>query len=300
MRCSAPISTSRPSATSAARAASATASPWTISIPTPCPRCSGRARPATASASPATPARTPRNSRAAWAWRTWWVPRSAGASPSPILAFFRRLIAEAGCPPDQIVYVGDRVDNDVLPALAAGLQAIHIARGPWGVVQARWPEAEGLRRIRSLAELPALLASISPDCCFSISFGRSNVRDTARCCDPHHRSPIGNHRRLDHRRLNAVVWTHADFDPDRCRRPGGGLFVLLAVPVRASDRARAARHRFAGVGARRRARRSVTANGILGSAAFGPMSIPFGVFLMVAAGIAGLLVYQAPKSGAPR
>ena len=45
---------------------------------------------------------------------------------------------------------------------------------------------------------------------------------------------------------------------------------------------------------------AVTANGILGSAAFGPMSIPFGVFLMVAAGIAGLLVYQAPKSDSPR
>ena len=78
------------------------------------------------------------------------------AKPDP--AFFQRLIAEAGCRPDQIVYIGDRVDNDVLPALAAGLQAIHIARGPWGVVQARWPEAEGLRRIRSLDELPALLA----------------------------------------------------------------------------------------------------------------------------------------------
>ena len=45
---------------------------------------------------------------------------------------------------------------------------------------------------------------------------------------------------------------------------------------------------------------AVTANGLLGSAAFGPMSIPFGVFLMVAAGIAGLLVYQAPKSDARR
>jgi FMN phosphatase YigB (HAD superfamily) len=78
------------------------------------------------------------------------------AKPDP--AFFRQLIAEAGCPPDQIIYIGDRVDNDVLPALTAGLQAIHIARGPWGVVQARWPEAEGLRRIRSLAELPAMFA----------------------------------------------------------------------------------------------------------------------------------------------
>jgi hypothetical protein len=45
---------------------------------------------------------------------------------------------------------------------------------------------------------------------------------------------------------------------------------------------------------------SVTANGLIGSAAFGPMSIPFGVFLMVAAGIAGLLVYHAPKSDTSR
>jgi hypothetical protein len=45
---------------------------------------------------------------------------------------------------------------------------------------------------------------------------------------------------------------------------------------------------------------SVTGHGVLGSATLGPMSIPFGVFLMVAAGIAGVLVYQAPKSDAPR
>jgi FMN phosphatase YigB (HAD superfamily) len=78
------------------------------------------------------------------------------AKPDP--AFFRRLIAEAGCAPGEIVHIGDRVDNDIVPALRAGLQAIHVARGPWGVVQARWPEAQGLRRIRSLAELPAMLA----------------------------------------------------------------------------------------------------------------------------------------------
>lgn len=79
------------------------------------------------------------------------------AKPDP--AFFQRLIAEAGCAPAEIAYIGDRVDNDVLPARAAGLQAIHIARGPWGAVQARWPEAAGLTRIRSLAELPEMLAA---------------------------------------------------------------------------------------------------------------------------------------------
>ena len=76
----------------------------------------------------------------------------------PDAGFFRRMVAEAGCEPAHITYIGDSVSNDVLPALAAGLQAVHIARGPWGVVQARWPEAQGLRRIRSLAELPAILA----------------------------------------------------------------------------------------------------------------------------------------------
>ena len=78
------------------------------------------------------------------------------SKPDP--GFFRRMVAEAGCDPAHITYVGDNVSNDVLPALAAGMQAIHIARGPWGVVHARWPEAQGLRRIRSLSELPAMLA----------------------------------------------------------------------------------------------------------------------------------------------
>jgi FMN phosphatase YigB (HAD superfamily) len=60
--------------------------------------------------------------------------------------------------PRDITYIGDSIDNDVLAALAAGLGAIHVARGPWGKVQARWPEARALRSIRSLVELPALLA----------------------------------------------------------------------------------------------------------------------------------------------
>ena len=38
--------------------------------------------------------------------------------PSP--AFFARLVAEAGFEPAEVAYVGDRVDNDVEPAAAAG------------------------------------------------------------------------------------------------------------------------------------------------------------------------------------
>ena len=51
--------------------------------------------------------------------------------------------------------MGDRVDNDVVPALAAGMVAVHIRRGPWGYLHE--PPAEAIR-IHSLDELPAVLA----------------------------------------------------------------------------------------------------------------------------------------------
>jgi HAD superfamily hydrolase (TIGR01662 family) len=81
------------------------------------------------------------------------------AKPAP--EFFARLIEEAGAPPAEVVYVGDRIDNDVVPAAAAGLAAVHIRRGPWGYGQSDWPEASRARaRIDSLSQLPEVLAGI--------------------------------------------------------------------------------------------------------------------------------------------
>jgi FMN phosphatase YigB (HAD superfamily) len=74
----------------------------------------------------------------------------------PDAAFFQRIVAEAGAVARDITYIGDSIDNDVLPALAAGLDAIHVASGPWGMVQARWPEARSLRSVPSLVALPPL------------------------------------------------------------------------------------------------------------------------------------------------
>ena len=79
--------------------------------------------------------------------------------PDP--AFFGRMCERSGLPAAAIAYVGDRVDNDVLPALAAGMAAVHVRRGPWGVIQADWPGAERASlRVRSLAELPDRLAEL--------------------------------------------------------------------------------------------------------------------------------------------
>jgi FMN phosphatase YigB (HAD superfamily) len=72
----------------------------------------------------------------------------------PAAAFFARVAAEAGVPVAEIAYVGDRVDNDIEPALAAGMVAVHIRRGPWGYLHEPPPAAV---RIESLDELSQVL-----------------------------------------------------------------------------------------------------------------------------------------------
>lgn len=59
----------------------------------------------------------------------------------PSSAFFARVTLAAGVPASAILYVGDRLDNDVLPARAAGMRTALIRRGPWAAIQSRCPEA---------------------------------------------------------------------------------------------------------------------------------------------------------------
>jgi HAD superfamily hydrolase (TIGR01549 family) len=76
--------------------------------------------------------------------------------PSP--GFFARVVDAAEVPAPQIAYVGDRLDNDVLPARSAGMFSVFLRRGPWGHVHAHWPEATlADARIDSLEELPGVL-----------------------------------------------------------------------------------------------------------------------------------------------
>jgi FMN phosphatase YigB (HAD superfamily) len=73
--------------------------------------------------------------------------------------FFARCVAAAGCAPAALLYVGDRIDNDVRPALACGLQVAHLRRGPWGyILPGEDVLGRCLFRLDSLAELPALVA----------------------------------------------------------------------------------------------------------------------------------------------
>jgi HAD superfamily hydrolase (TIGR01549 family) len=72
----------------------------------------------------------------------------------PSSRFFERLLDEVDAEPAEVAYVGDRVDNDVVPAAAAGMFAVHIRRGPWGYLQSGTEQAAA--QIRSLDELPAV------------------------------------------------------------------------------------------------------------------------------------------------
>ena len=77
--------------------------------------------------------------------------------PDP--AFFARVVELMESRPHELAYVGDRVDNDVLPAARAGLIAIHVRRGPWGRLQPT-PE-EATLGLDDLASLPDALASLT-------------------------------------------------------------------------------------------------------------------------------------------
>ncbi|MEZ5856544.1 MAG: HAD family hydrolase [Hyphomicrobiaceae bacterium] len=56
--------------------------------------------------------------------------------PNP--AFFQCLSRACGAEFRDMVYVGDRIDNDVLPALGVGMAAVWLRRGMWAQAHADW------------------------------------------------------------------------------------------------------------------------------------------------------------------
>jgi putative hydrolase of the HAD superfamily len=77
--------------------------------------------------------------------------------------FFSRLVRDLGVPAERVVAVGDRWDNDVEPAIEAGLPAVlldregAIPRGSGGDGDVEAAERARVPRVRTLLELPRLL-----------------------------------------------------------------------------------------------------------------------------------------------
>ncbi|WP_191870644.1 HAD family hydrolase [Streptomyces filipinensis] len=78
-----------------------------------------------------------------------------GASkPDP--EFFKRVAEAVPFDVSEILYVGDRCDNDIRPAREAGMHTALVHRGPWATIQ--WTSVEATElptfRVESLLELP--------------------------------------------------------------------------------------------------------------------------------------------------
>ncbi|MFF1740749.1 HAD family hydrolase [Streptomyces mirabilis] len=83
------------------------------------------------------------------------------SKPAP--EFFQRVAEAVPFRNDEILYVGDRVDNDLRPAVTAGMHTALVHRGPWATIQWRTTEAENLPafRIESLLELSGLILNFN-------------------------------------------------------------------------------------------------------------------------------------------
>ena len=83
---------------------------------------------------------------------TEYAPHLGVSKPDP--AFYATVVERAGVPAAHVLAVGDRVDNDYLPARAAGLHALLIDRA--GNLNGTLP------RVRALTEVAALVERITP------------------------------------------------------------------------------------------------------------------------------------------
>jgi HAD superfamily hydrolase (TIGR01549 family) len=81
----------------------------------------------------------------------------------PDRAFFVEIAKLVPSPPSEILYVGDRLDNDVRPAAETGFATALIRRGPWGTVQQNDPDASRIPtlRIDTLTELPKRITELN-------------------------------------------------------------------------------------------------------------------------------------------
>ncbi len=90
------------------------------------------------------------------------IASSAGwgvSKPDP--RFFEKVVEIAGVPAHEIAYVGDRLDNDVVPSRAAGMTAVFVRRGPYGWMHAEKPGIEQAHlHLHTLNDLPDALADL--------------------------------------------------------------------------------------------------------------------------------------------
>lgn len=81
------------------------------------------------------------------------------SKPDP--RFFSYLLRKCNVQPREAIMVGDRLDNDIIPARAAGMRTILFRTGPYAVLEPRTPEEIPHETIKSAQELPGAVRAIA-------------------------------------------------------------------------------------------------------------------------------------------
>jgi putative hydrolase of the HAD superfamily len=92
-------------------------------------------------------------------FEVWAISEEVGAE-KPDAAIFRWALQEAGCPGDRCAMVGDRLDNDMVPAKRHGMKGVWLLRGEASDDPTTRQLARADLAVRTLEELPAGLAGL--------------------------------------------------------------------------------------------------------------------------------------------
>lgn len=84
----------------------------------------------------------------------WFTSESLQAY-KPHRAFYDRLLGALGRAPQEVVFVGDSLDTDVMGPMACGMQGIWLNRK-----RTRQPEVHGVHEISTLAELDSVITTL--------------------------------------------------------------------------------------------------------------------------------------------
>lgn len=83
------------------------------------------------------------------------------SKPDPL--FFQIILEHLGVQPKEAVMVGDRLDNDILPAKRLGMKTIRLLVWPFSLQEARMPEEQPDLTIESLSELTEAVEKLAQE-----------------------------------------------------------------------------------------------------------------------------------------
>ena len=73
----------------------------------------------------------------------------------PDRRIFDIALERSGCKPENAVMIGDRVDNDILPAKAVGMKTVLVGQGLSSLSEEKYQDRDAY--VSSIEELPDLL-----------------------------------------------------------------------------------------------------------------------------------------------